>query len=181
MAGMSGRHALRDRAIFIFGMRTGYRISEILSLRVSDIWEAGSIKNSVTVSKHRMKGGEKSRTMPLHSQAKEALALYIRDARLDHDFHLNSALFPRQGGIEPVNKKQYWAIIRAAASRAGVSVEHLGTHSMRKSFASKMWNSAFIQADILKMAKLLGHENPSNTARYVQFLDGSLERAVMES
>ena len=177
LAGMSGRYALRDRAIFIFGVRTGFRISEILSLRVKDIWEKGAIKNSVTVSKERMKGGEKSRTMPLHLQAKEALTLYIRGARLDHDFHLNSALFPRQGGIEAMGKKQYWAIIKTAASRAGVSTERLGTHSMRKVFASRLWPK--MGGDLLKMACVMGHENPTNTARYVQFLDGSLESAVL--
>ena len=51
---------------------------------------------------------------------------------------------------------------------------------MRKTFATKAWNSQFVAGDMAKMAKLLGHKNWSNTLRYISFLDGSLDKAVME-
>ena len=180
LAGMTGRFALRDRAIFVFGVRTGFRISEILSLKVGDIFENEAIKDVVTVAKNHMKGGEKSRSMPLHSTVKTALLAYIRAAKYDHPFHKSTAIFNRQGRTTAMSPAQFWAIIRQAAERSGVEKTRLGTHSMRKSFASKMWHSPRIGHDLLKMAKLLGHENPNNTARYVEFLDGSLEAAVLD-
>jgi integrase len=33
-----GTHAARDRALFLLGVKTGYRISELRSLRVGDVW-----------------------------------------------------------------------------------------------------------------------------------------------
>jgi hypothetical protein len=41
-----------------------------------------------------------------------------------------------------------------------------------------MWASPQVNGDMAKMARLLGHQNWSNTLRYVEFLDGSLSRAV---
>ena len=178
LAAMDGRHALRDRAVLVFGAKTGFRISEIMSLTVASVWENGAIKNSVTVRKENMKGGEKSRTMPLHRDAQNALATYLRAAKLDHDFHARTALFPRQGSTEPLDPRAYWRIIKDAARRAGVDAKRIGTHTMRKCFASKLWPR--MGGDILKLATVLGHQNPTNSARYVQFLDGSLERAVLE-
>ncbi len=37
----------------------------------------------------------------------------------------------------------------------------------------------FVNGDMAKMARLLGHANFSSTLRYLEFLDGSLENAVM--
>jgi site-specific recombinase XerD len=42
-----GIYAARDRALFLLGVKTGYRISELLSLRVGDVWQQGSIARSV--------------------------------------------------------------------------------------------------------------------------------------
>jgi integrase len=45
-----GRYALRDRALFLLGVHTGFRISELLSLRVRDVWAYGRIVDVLTVS-----------------------------------------------------------------------------------------------------------------------------------
>ena len=77
----SGRYALRDKAMFIVGIRTGYRISELLSLRIRDVLRPdGEIMDSVTVARRNVKGKTRGRTVPLHPEAKEALR------RLDPEF-----------------------------------------------------------------------------------------------
>lgn len=76
---------------------------------------------------------------------------------------------------------QVWSILKTAAKKAGVDAERVASHSMRKTFASRMWVSPFVDKDMSKMARLLGHQNFSNTLRYLQFLDNSLEEAVLAS
>jgi len=39
---LSGRHALRNRALVILGVRCGLRISELLALKVDQVWQGGS-------------------------------------------------------------------------------------------------------------------------------------------
>ena len=176
----SGRYASRNRAIFILGSRTGFRISELLSLIVNDVFDptARAIRESVTVARKNMKGGRKSRTMPLHAEARSAIFEWLRNAQMDHPGFARACLFPRQGNYSRHLTRQHAdSVIRSAFKRAGLAEQ--GTHSMRKTFASRLWSSPFINGDMFKMRELMGHENLANTARYVQFLDGSLERAVL--
>ena len=43
-----GTYALRDRAWFILGLKTGFRIAELLSLRVGDVWQHGRVVDQLT-------------------------------------------------------------------------------------------------------------------------------------
>jgi integrase len=52
----SGRYAARDRALFVTGVKSGFRISELLSLTVGDVYQHGRIAERVTVQpRHIMK------------------------------------------------------------------------------------------------------------------------------
>lgn len=179
LGAMDGRHRLRNRALFSLGIKTGFRISEILSMRVKDVWDGAKVRGSVTVGAGWMKGKKKSRTMPINPIAANALGQYLRLTRMDHPVFSSFPLFPAQGGRESITSRQAYSIIVDAAHNAGVDTSKLGTHSMRKTFASAAWHHPAIGGDVVKMAKLLGHSNFSNTIRYIQFLDGSLDAAVL--
>ena len=45
----TGRFAARNLAAFEFGIRTGFRISEVLSIKVSDVEQHGKVLDTVTV------------------------------------------------------------------------------------------------------------------------------------
>jgi len=181
LEGMTGRHSLRDRALFTLGVFSGFRVSELLSILVKDVYHNGGVADSLTIRRGNMKGKWEARTMPLHHLAKEALARYIRAEKLDHPFHANTALFFAQGKTSAMSAAHAWEVIQTAAERTGVSTERLGTHSMRKTFASRMWANPRINGDLCKMQRLLGHVNVNNTARYVEFASGLLESAVLEA
>ena len=161
------------------GQYTGFRISEILSLRVNDVFDGTEVRGSVTVKKAWMKGKRADRTMPIHSVAKEALLDWIRVSGFWHPCAKNAWLFPGRNSTKAFTPRAFFAGIHAAAESAGVDEKRLGTHSLRKSFASALWDSPFVDRDLVKMSKLLGHANPANTIRYLEFLDGSLEAAVL--
>ena len=178
-AAFHGPHRKMFRAIMRLGQYTGYRISEILSLRVNDVFDGTHIRASVTVNKAWMKGKRADRTMPIHPTAKDALLDWIRVSGLWHPCAKNAWLFPGRNSIRAFTPRAFFAVLHAAAESAGVEEDRLGTQSLRKSFASALWDSPFVDRDLAKMAKLLGHANPANTVRYLEFLDGSLEAAVM--
>ena len=158
---------------------TGYRISELLSICVGDVWDGQSMRSSVTVSRENMKGKRFSRTMPLHQIASEALYIWIKAAGMTAPEFGKSPLFPSRKGTASMTPISAWRILQEAALLAGISTERLGSHSFRKQFSITMWESKFVQKDMAKMSRLLGHAHFSSTIRYLQFVDGSLEAAVL--
>lgn len=180
---MKGRYGLRNRALFTLLRYTGFRVSEALSLQVEDVFDfrTGEVRGTITVRKCHMKGRQMSRTMPVHPELTSALKRYIEGSQFVWSRFAQCSLFPTQGHNRPITRQAAWLVLQEAADAAGVSREHLGTHSMRKTFASAVYNAPMIKGDLAKMAKLLGHSNPANTLSYIQFLDGSLEAAVLSA
>jgi integrase len=73
-AAFQGAYAARNRALFVLGVRTGFRISELLSVRVGDVWQGGTVGLTLTVKRPATKGRIAGRTLPLHAEARAALA-----------------------------------------------------------------------------------------------------------
>jgi integrase len=48
--------SLRNQALIIFGLNTGFRITELLSLTVGQVWDAGKVKPQVRVLRAQLKG-----------------------------------------------------------------------------------------------------------------------------
>jgi len=74
----------RDRALVVLGLNTGFRVSEVLSLNVGDVWDGERVRPQVKVARAKMKGGRgprrksvSSRVMPLNDAATEALQRYL--------------------------------------------------------------------------------------------------------
>jgi integrase/recombinase XerD len=174
-----GKYAARDAALFELGIRTGFRISELLAVNVGHVYQNGKMLSSVTVAKCWMKGRKRSRTMPLHSAASDAILRWIEEAGFTATGFADQPLFCRQLTSIRLSRAQAWSIIKLAAIRAGLDTDRVACHSLRKTFATNMWNNSLINKDMAKMAKLLGHQNFSNSLRYLEFLDGSLELAVL--
>lgn len=178
--GLTGRHSIRDAALIVLGTKSGFRISELLSLRVRDVVKDGAIRESVTVHAARMKGRTEARTVSMNPTAAEALRKWLVSSGMLAPQHLDCALFPRQGHTVPMTTRRAYGIIISAVSAVGISTTRVGTHSLRKTFATSCWQHPAVHGDTVKMAKLLGHRNFSNTLKYIEFLDGSLERTIQE-
>ena len=175
-----GKNAVRNQALFQLGIFTGFRISELLSIKVGDVWDGWRIKDRFTVQKGFVKGKKESRTMPINDAAGLGIRRWLRSSKRDNQYFLNWPLFAAQGKRKAISRQLATRVLVEAAERAGIDSQKIGGHSLRKTFATKAWNSQFVAGDMARMAKLLGHKNWSNTLRYISFLDGSLDRAVME-
>ena len=77
LGALAGPTAARDRALFLLGLKAGFRVSELLSLRLGDVFQAGRIAARVTVARRHVKGRTAGRTVLLHPAAKAALAAWV--------------------------------------------------------------------------------------------------------
>ncbi|MEW6326762.1 MAG: site-specific integrase [Thermodesulfobacteriota bacterium] len=76
-----GKYATRDKALFLLGLKSGFRISELLSLRLSDVLRAGRMADCVSVQRRHMKKKTESRTVLLRPEAKETLDKWINELK----------------------------------------------------------------------------------------------------
>ena len=163
----------RDRALFILGIRTGFRISERLSLRVGDVFQYGSITDRVEVQRKSMKKKLESRSVPLHDEAKAVLLHLIQVNGLTE----NDCLFQcHRGDNKPLGRIQAWRVLNAAYSLVELS-GNVSTHSMRKTFAAKVYKA--VDKDIIKTQKALGHKNLNSTASYLSFAEEEIDDAIL--
>lgn len=147
--------AQRDRAMLEVVYATGLRVSELVSLRLSEIDGQAGIVRIVG------KGG-RERLVPLGEEAQVVLAAYLRDAR---PVFLKGApaaavFLTRRGG--PMTRQAFWGNIKRYAAKAGVETP-LSPHTMRHAFATHLINHG---ADLRVVQLLLGHADLSTTQIY---------------
>ncbi|MBU8934160.1 MAG: tyrosine-type recombinase/integrase [candidate division Zixibacteria bacterium] len=173
----AGKYAARDRALFILGLKTGFRVAELLSLRLRDVVHAGQLVDRVYVERRNMKKKTEGRCVPLHQEAKAALADWIEQL---HDLGYSkddTFLFQsRKGQNRPITGTSAWHILHDAYE-ANEFTGKLGTHTMRKTFADRAYNA--LGGNIGKVARALGHKNINSTMSYLSFKQEEIDNAIL--
>jgi integrase/recombinase XerD len=156
---VEGPRGVRDRALLELLYGTGARISEAVGLAVDDL-----DRGSAAV---RLAGkGGKERVVPVGSYALQAVEDYLVRGR-------PALAAAGKGGVRggtlflnvrggPLSRQSAWAILRAAAERAGVH-EEVSPHTLRHSFATHLLDGG---ADVRVVQELLGHASVTTTQVY---------------
>lgn len=180
-----GKMARRNKAMFLLGVNTGYRVSELLSLRIADIVDVdGKMKDRVTVWRRNMKGKKSSRTMLLNEHAKAAMKDWLNELKRMNVVHKDDFIFRSIRGNYPISRVQAWKVLTAAYRECHLGGK-LGTHAMRKSFANNIY--AYFKDELAKgkavdpfrsTSKALGHADIKSTDQYLSFLVEEIDEAV---
>ena len=171
--GFEGKYALRNKCLFILGIHTGFRISELLSIKVIDIMPYNKIVDEITVKKRNMKKKKKSRTIKLNNSARKIALEYIENWDQIYKscipIHKKIYLFKSQKSDEkPLGKKSAIAILDKVFKSLNLEGK-LGSHCMRKSFAKEMY--LLLGKDIMLVKDALGHQEISSTQHYLSTFD----------
>lgn len=158
------------KALFSMGIRTGFRISELLSITWKQVLNQDlTARNSVEIPKRRLKDKNASRRIPLHAEAK----MYLEEwAKKNQVIQWDSRAFP-------IHRSTADRTLRNIIVIAGVdaSAGKVATHALRKTFAKKMYNA--LGKDIFKLQEAMGHAQISNTVRYLRINEEEIEEAIL--
>ena len=100
---MSGVYATRDQALLVIGVKTGVRMSEWLSWRVSDGWPHDRGAERVAVSPWSLKGTTEGRRAIVHAKGRAALVIWAHEDAVGH----RSPEPGEPGGFSPHRCVQY--------------------------------------------------------------------------
>jgi integrase/recombinase XerD len=145
----------RDRTMLEVLYATGLRVSELVSLRYSQLnLNQGVIR---VVGK-----GDRERMIPLGEEAVRWLNEFLGSGR--NEILLERAtdyLFPTRRG-DRMTRQAFWHIIKRYARKAGIDKD-LSPHTLRHAFATHLLNHG---ADLRVVQMLLGHSDLSTTQIY---------------
>jgi integrase len=172
-----GTYAARDRALFLLGVKSGFRISELLSLTVGDVWQHGQFVERVSVQRKHMKGKHQGRSVILHPAAKTALAAWLMDLQRLHGMAPDTYLFcSRKGGNRPLQRGQAHRILTDAYETNGLT-GMIGCHGMRKTFGQKVY--AATGHDLRATQHAMGHKSPASTAAYLAVDEQAVDAIIL--
>lgn len=155
---------LRDYLLFVLGINSGLRISDLLSLTVEDV----KGKDRITIREQKT---GKAKDFPLSETCKKAIQEYLQQAGLT-----SGCLCPsRKGVARPITRIQAYRILNEAARRVGIK-DAIGTHTLRKTFGYWAYQQG---VDVTRIQKLLNHSAPSVTLSYIGITKDELDNVYI--
>ncbi|HIT71205.1 MAG TPA: site-specific tyrosine recombinase XerD [Candidatus Scatovivens faecipullorum] len=154
---------IRDKAMLEFAYATGMRVTEIISLDITDV----NLEQSYVTCNT----GFKKRNIPLGSLSLKALKDYIEKARpiLIKDDTV-AALFVNING-KRLTRQGFWKIVKYYKEQAHITKD-ITPHVLRHSFATHLLQNG---ADLKAIQTMLGHSDISSTQVYMQFQNENLK------
>ena len=154
---------IRDKAMLEFAYATGMRVTEIISLDITDVNLEGSYVVCNT--------GFKKRNIPLGSISLKALKEYVEEARpVLVKNEEEKALFVNINGRR-LTRQGFWKIVKFYKEQAHITKE-ITPHVLRHSFATHLLQNG---ADLKAIQTMLGHSDISSTQVYMQFQNENLK------
>ncbi|MCK1991393.1 site-specific tyrosine recombinase XerD [Peribacillus muralis] len=153
---MLDEFGLRDKAMLELMYATGMRVSELISMDVSDVHASMGFVRCVGK-------GNKERIIPIGQTALGAIEHYLKSSRgkLASPKHRTDSLFLNHHGNR-LTRQGFWKILKKLVKSAQIEKE-ITPHTLRHSFATHLLMNG---ADLRAVQEMLGHADISTTQIY---------------
>lgn len=153
---------LRDKAMLELLYATGIRVTELITLSISQL--------DMQMNYIICNDGHKDRIIPFGVKAREALLNYLEYSR---KFMVSDkqteVLFVNCSGTA-MSRQGFWKLIKHYANKAGITAE-ITPHTLRHSFAAHLVENG---ADLQSVQKMMGHSDISSTQIYMNLNQNKL-------
>lgn len=140
---------IRDYVMYMFGIYSGLRISDILKFRVKDVKE----KRNISI---REKKTGKEKTFPINRDLQRILEEYVT-GKDSYEY-----LFSNPHTHKPITRQQAYNILSDAGKHFGI--DRIGTHTLRKTFGYHVYQKT---KDAAMLMDIFNHSDIHITLRYI--------------
>ncbi|MBP5644201.1 MAG: site-specific tyrosine recombinase XerD [Bacteroidales bacterium] len=165
---LSQQFGHRNKAIIEVMYGCGLRVSEVISLNISDIY----IKDEFI----RVIGkGDKERLIPIGKKTLNELMLYVKGERLHQEImaKYTDKVFISARGTS-LTRQSVFLLVKSLAEKAGIK-KSISPHTLRHSFATHLLEGG---ADLRAVQQMLGHSSISTTEIYTHVSDEYLREVI---
>ena len=154
---LTSKTGIRNVAIIELLYSCGLRVSELVNLKVSDLF----FKESLIKVTGK---GNKERFVPISVLSQEYIINYLNEIRKHHKIKKNfeDTLFLNERGTN-LSRNMIFIIINKLKKQSNIN-KKIGPHTLRHSFATHLIENG---ADLITIQKMMGHESITTTERYL--------------
>lgn len=160
----------RNKAIIEVMYGCGLRVSEVISLNISDVYEKDEFVKVFGK-------GEKERLVPIGKKTLKELMLYIKGERLHQEIKpkFTDKVFISKRGTS-LTRQSVFLLVKSLAEKANIQKE-ISPHTFRHSFATHLLEGG---ADLRAVQQMLGHSNICTTEIYTHISDEYLRQVMTQ-
>lgn len=162
----------RDYLLFCMGINLALRASDLLSLKVGDVFdEAHNVRRYIWIVEKKT---GKQKKLFLNSVVEDALLFHFREQNIPRE----QFLFTSKRSGEQLDRQALWELVRKWTRSVGLTGRY-GTHSLRKTWGYMA--RVVHHKDLPQIMEKLGHSNQEMTKRYIGITQeeiNELEREV---
>jgi len=161
---------MRNVAIFETLYACGLRVSELVGLRLSDLFFKEELIRVVGK-------GNKERLVPINSLARKMINIYREEVRIHLPIKKGSEdiLFLNRRGAA-LSRAMIFNLVKDAAASAGIR-KNISPHTFRHSFATHLVKHG---ADLRAVQEMLGHESITTTEIYTHLSQQQLRDTILK-
>ncbi|MED3575793.1 site-specific integrase [Cytobacillus praedii] len=150
----------RNYFLFVLGINTGLRISDLLALRVGDVRG----KSHIVITEQKT---GKLKRFKINNELQQHISKFTIDK------NTAAYLFQSRRGQDRIHRVQAWKILNVAAQEVGLS--EIGTHTLRKTFGYHFYQK---YKDVAVLQQIFNHSSPAVTMRYIGINQDIMDEAV---
>ena len=154
---------IRDKAMLELLYATGIRVTELISLKVSDV--------NLPMHFIMCRDPHKERMIPFGTQAHDALERYLGGVRAEMVEDKSSEILFANCSGKPMSRQGFWKLIKYYQEKAGIHKD-ITPHTLRHSFAAHLLENG---ADLRSIQEMLGHADISSTQIYTHVVKNQLK------
>lgn len=159
-----GRNGRRDRLLFTLGTNVGLRISDLRTLKVSDLLDKDRI-----VKREQKTGKETS--ILLNGWMKREIRELLRGRDINEYVFQSRCRDRRTKQQKPITRQRSEQIIKSLCRAAGVEGK-VGNHTLRKTFGYWQYQQFH---DVVALMRHFNHSEQAVTLRYIGILQDEMD------